>query len=62
MAHTSASSLARVVARTPYIRREGNFCRTAPMASFVKIGLLQPEALKNEAIGAVRQKFPSLRI
>ena len=28
----------------------------------VKIGLLQPEALKNEAIKAVRQKFPSLRI
>ena len=28
----------------------------------VRGGLVQPEALKNDAIGAVRQKFPSLRI
>ena len=28
----------------------------------VRVGLVQPEALKNEAIAAVQQKFPSLRI
>jgi hypothetical protein len=28
----------------------------------VRVGLVHPEALKNEAIAAVRQRFPSLRI
>ena len=42
-----------------------DYARTVLACSIIehsKIGVLQPAALKAEAIGAVRQKFPSLRI